>query len=292
MQLLARHGAGHRISPSELNFRANIYGFKVLGVERILSANPEKDRLLRHPEHQQAFDELRTLELPRLAAGIVSFLLGRDTKRDLELAKKVTATLTSGRELPPRVRDNLVVMVVGLHHFEEYAASHGVSLPELEVGAAIEAILGDLLEGSGTNVKTSLDLFLEELSVLAVSGAIQHRREYVYSEGRLALHFPSCHAAFAEHCRRTGFEGEVPDRKALRRQLDECLKRKGYVTAIDQVVTFGGRDDRRRAVLINLEEAKQSLHVDDFPQNGITPSHETGKSFGLQDPERSASESS
>jgi 5'-methylthioadenosine phosphorylase len=36
---LARHGAGHRIMPSELNFRANIYGFKLLGVERIISAS-------------------------------------------------------------------------------------------------------------------------------------------------------------------------------------------------------------------------------------------------------------
>jgi 5'-methylthioadenosine phosphorylase len=36
---LARHGAGHRIMPSELNFRANVYGFKVLGVERIISAS-------------------------------------------------------------------------------------------------------------------------------------------------------------------------------------------------------------------------------------------------------------
>ncbi len=34
---LARHGHGHKIMPSELNFRANIYGFKQLGVERILS---------------------------------------------------------------------------------------------------------------------------------------------------------------------------------------------------------------------------------------------------------------
>lgn len=34
---LARHGKGHRTSPSELNFRANIYGFKALGVERIIS---------------------------------------------------------------------------------------------------------------------------------------------------------------------------------------------------------------------------------------------------------------
>ena len=36
---LARHGAGHRLLPSELNFRANIYGFKTLGVERVLSAS-------------------------------------------------------------------------------------------------------------------------------------------------------------------------------------------------------------------------------------------------------------
>ena len=32
-------GTGHRLLPSELNFRANIYGFKVLGVEWILSAS-------------------------------------------------------------------------------------------------------------------------------------------------------------------------------------------------------------------------------------------------------------
>ena len=36
---LARHGAGHRLMPSELNFRANIYGFKSLGVEYLLSAS-------------------------------------------------------------------------------------------------------------------------------------------------------------------------------------------------------------------------------------------------------------
>src|SRR3954467_12706889 len=36
---LARHGAGHRLLPSELNFRANIFGFKTLGVEFILSAS-------------------------------------------------------------------------------------------------------------------------------------------------------------------------------------------------------------------------------------------------------------
>ena len=36
---LARHGAGHRLLPTELNFRANIFGFKTLGVEWIVSAS-------------------------------------------------------------------------------------------------------------------------------------------------------------------------------------------------------------------------------------------------------------
>ena len=36
---LPRHGIGHRVMPSELNFRANIFGFKLLGVERIVSAS-------------------------------------------------------------------------------------------------------------------------------------------------------------------------------------------------------------------------------------------------------------
>ncbi|MFN7971459.1 MAG: S-methyl-5'-thioadenosine phosphorylase [Acidobacteriota bacterium] len=36
---LARHGAGHKILPTEINYRANIYALKSLGVERILSAS-------------------------------------------------------------------------------------------------------------------------------------------------------------------------------------------------------------------------------------------------------------
>jgi 5'-methylthioadenosine phosphorylase len=36
---LARHGRGHRLLPSELNFRANIYAMKLLGVQRIISVS-------------------------------------------------------------------------------------------------------------------------------------------------------------------------------------------------------------------------------------------------------------
>jgi 5'-methylthioadenosine phosphorylase len=39
MVFLPRHGRGHRISPSEINFRANVWGLKKLGVTRILSVS-------------------------------------------------------------------------------------------------------------------------------------------------------------------------------------------------------------------------------------------------------------
>ncbi len=39
MAFLARHGRGHRILPGEINYRANIYAMKLLGVERIISVS-------------------------------------------------------------------------------------------------------------------------------------------------------------------------------------------------------------------------------------------------------------
>ncbi len=61
---LPRHGRGHRLSPSELNFRANIYGFKALGVEHIISVSAVgslKEHI--HPQNvvipDQFFDRTR-----------------------------------------------------------------------------------------------------------------------------------------------------------------------------------------------------------------------------------------
>jgi 5'-methylthioadenosine phosphorylase len=61
---LSRHARGHRLSPSELNYRANIYGFKTLGVDRILSLSAvgslkEEHRPLDFVIPDQFFDRTR-----------------------------------------------------------------------------------------------------------------------------------------------------------------------------------------------------------------------------------------
>ena len=61
---LSRHGRGHRLSPSELNYRANIYGMKSLGVQRIISLSAvgslkEEHRPLDFVIPDQFFDRTR-----------------------------------------------------------------------------------------------------------------------------------------------------------------------------------------------------------------------------------------
>jgi 5'-methylthioadenosine phosphorylase len=74
---LARHGRGHRISPSEINYRANIYAMKLLGVERLISASAvgslrEDLRPLEFLVPDQFFDRTRLRISTFFGQGIVA----------------------------------------------------------------------------------------------------------------------------------------------------------------------------------------------------------------------------
>src|ERR1700682_6418906 len=80
---LARHGRGHLILPSELNFRANIYGFKQLGVERIVSISAvgslkEEHKPLEFVIPDQVFDRTRHRVDTFFGNGIVAHIAFAD----------------------------------------------------------------------------------------------------------------------------------------------------------------------------------------------------------------------
>src|SRR6201998_2381653 len=80
---LARHGRGHRILPSELNFRATIYGFKQLGVERIVSVSAvgslkEEHKPLEFVIPDQFFDRTRHRTDTFFGNGIVAHIAFAD----------------------------------------------------------------------------------------------------------------------------------------------------------------------------------------------------------------------
>jgi 5'-methylthioadenosine phosphorylase len=90
---LARHGRGHRILPTELNFRANIYGFKQLGVDRIVSVSAvgslkEEHKPLEFVIPDQFFDRTRHRVDTFFGDGIVAHIAFADPICP-ELAKAV-----------------------------------------------------------------------------------------------------------------------------------------------------------------------------------------------------------
>jgi 5'-methylthioadenosine phosphorylase len=88
---LARHGRGHHLMPSELNFRANVFGFKTLGVERIVSASAVGSLKLEYPPQDivipdQFFDRTK---------GRVSTFFGRGLVAHVSFAHPVCGHLSS-----------------------------------------------------------------------------------------------------------------------------------------------------------------------------------------------------
>ena len=80
---LARHGRGHRIMPTELNFRANIHGFKQLGVERIISVSAvgslkEEHKPLDFVIPDQFFDRTRHRVDTFFGGGVVAHIAFAD----------------------------------------------------------------------------------------------------------------------------------------------------------------------------------------------------------------------
>ena len=80
---LARHARGHKLLPSELNFRANIHGFKQLGVERIVSISAvgslkEEHKPLDFVIPDQFFDRTRHRVDTFFGGGVVAHIAFAD----------------------------------------------------------------------------------------------------------------------------------------------------------------------------------------------------------------------
>ncbi|QQR46207.1 hypothetical protein JKA73_08910 [Myxococcus xanthus] len=234
-------------------------------LERLLTVNPEKATLKRR-DCRAAFRKLKSANLALFAPRYIQFCLGRNFDADYRVARAVADDFLEGREVPPRVVDNVVAMLLGLHLFETFAQECGYALP-VDLGAreAVNAVLADILE-TEAGVKNALDVFMEMLGVMAVQGELRHRVHYAFEGERFCLHLESAYDAFRAHCKRIDYEGEIVDTKALRRLMHENLREGGYVVALNERVCFDGRMNRRRAVVMDLSRTRL-VSAEEFPHS-------------------------
>jgi len=137
-------------------------------------------------------------------------------------------------EVPPRVRDNALVMTTGLIALKRFAAGYGVQIAEeafrTGITESITELLKELFE-RGAYQEIGLTIFLETLATLAQTGRIKHGVHYTTDDisTRLYIHLPDCLAEFLKFVRETNARVEVLDERAYRRQAREVCQRKGYV---------------------------------------------------------------
>lgn len=229
-------------------------------VERLITAVLDKSNLTK--ERIKTFKAVRKAETNRLAAPLIRWLLARDTKADIHKARRQADALIGDREIPPRVREHLAILQLGLNHYTGFSESLGVELPDLDYGGAFEAVLDDLVGSKGKGAKSSLDFFLEKLSTLAAIGKIKKGVHYAYQDHNVAFDLDVCLLAVDKNWSRLD-EGERLDKKNLHALIRDNMKTGGYVKAKSELVTFR-KAYRPRALVIDLEAAKEKLDLDGF----------------------------
>jgi 5'-methylthioadenosine phosphorylase len=227
---LSRHGRGHRLIPSEINYRANIYGFKMLGVERVISVNSvgslkEEIRPRDILVSDQFFDRTKR-ENTFFGSGIavhISFaqpvcpelydvLFESGKKLGLGIHKGGTYLCIEGPSFSSKA-ESLVYRSWGLDVIGMTSATEAKLCREAEICYATMNLVSDYDTWHGTEDQVSVELILENLRLNI------HNAKAVIKKAVAALPAQrSCECAHAlENC-------IVTQAKLIRPQLREKLR--------------------------------------------------------------------
>jgi len=205
---LARHGKGHRLLPSELNFRANLFGFKLLGVEHILSASAVGS--LREDIHP--LDVVIPDQFIDRTRGRISTFFGNGIAAHVEFSKPFcerlsTLMLEAGKKVDARMhRGGTYVCMEGpqfstLAESELYRSwgAHIIGMTNLqeaklareaEMGYATMALVTDYDCWHGSHASVTVDQIIANLQKNAETA----RRILLQTIRELDLDEPSPHA--------------------------------------------------------------------------------------------------
>jgi 5'-methylthioadenosine phosphorylase len=122
---LSRHGRGHRVIPSDINYRANIFGFKLLGIHTILSASAVGSMKEAYRPTDIVFPDQfidRTRHRPDTFFG--NGIVGHITFADPICAAVASIAFAAGREAGARVHERGVYVCIEGPQFSTRAESN------------------------------------------------------------------------------------------------------------------------------------------------------------------------
>lgn len=213
---------------------------------------------------QQAYDRLRNLPLEGFMPRYIKFCMGQNLDALILEANEILNDNFQRISLAPRIRNNLIVMTVGLLLFKLFANENGILVPNIDIRSLLNSQLKNITGSASGNVKSAVDQLIEELGIMASNDEITLDHDYKFTMENnneyLAIAFNKIFPAFKEYARRTNYEGEILDKESFTSLFKEC----DYIPVIGKVKKFYN-DKTARCIIIDVKKANAAgLSLDGF----------------------------
>ena len=212
---------------------------------------------------QQAYERMKTLTLEGFMPRYIKFCLGQDLDEFIAYASKGIEKHFYLNAIAPRIKNNLVVMTVGLLLYKKYAEYNNITIPKFDIKSLLSHQLENITGSIVGNIKSAADQLIEELGVMAMNNKIDLDIDYTYAnvdnKKRLAINFNKIFPTFKEYAQRTQYEGDKLDKDSYKALFKQC----DYVTGVSIVVKFG--EKATRCLVIDIEKAERTgISLDGF----------------------------
>jgi hypothetical protein len=175
---------------------------------------------------QKAYDRLRNLPLEGFMPRYIAFCLRQDLDELIDLASKVTEKQFNSITIAPRIKNNLIVMTMGLILFKKYAEEYHINVLNVDIKSLLNSQLTNITGSASGNVKSAVDQLIEELGVMVSNDELSENSDYkFFIENKtefLAIAFNKILPRFKEYARRTNYEGEILDKESFLSLFKEC----------------------------------------------------------------------
>jgi len=215
------------------------------------------DVVKKTPSMQEAYNRIKNLGLEAFMPYYVQFCLGQNIKGiTRESAEIVDAHFTS-INVAPRIKNNLIVMVIGLLLFQRFAANNKIEIESIDFGKLLDSQLANITDSKAGYVRSAVDQLIEELGVMAMNDNIVAAGDYKFltvgdKTKALAINFNKILPRFKEYARRTQYEGDFLDKASYY----SLFKEASYVLKHNMTVKFG--EESSRCLVIDIEKAGEA----------------------------------
>jgi len=205
---------------------------------------------------QQAYERIKALDLEGFMPEYIHFCLGQKLDDLIAHAASIVNTHFESVTIAPRIRNNLIIMILGLLLYQKFAAQYQIKINDINFGKLLNSQLANITDSNAGFVRSAVDQLIEELNVLAMNGEIVNGYDYklLTVENKvkaLAINFNKILPKFKEHARRTQYEGELLDKSSYY----SLFKETPYV--INHNMTVKYNDKSYRSLVIDIEKADE-----------------------------------